>query len=56
VTAPGGLTSVDITSDDYGIYVDGFSEGTVPEPSSLLLLGAGLAGVAGMLRRRRRSN
>lgn len=61
VTAPGGITSVDITEPaaGYTINVTDFSYGTAataPEPSSLLLFGAGLAGVAGILRRRRRTS
>jgi hypothetical protein len=66
VTAPGGITSVDITlpaaDSPFGLDMSDFSYGTanttVPEPSSLLLFGtmlAGVAGVAGILRRRRQT-
>jgi hypothetical protein len=55
VTAPGGITSVDITiPGTTGLDVADFSFGTeaTPEPSSILLLGSGLVGFAGMLRRK----
>jgi hypothetical protein len=62
VTAPGGIDSLDITlpgsSTTYGLAVADFSYGStnttppVPEPSSLLLLGSGLVGLAGMVRRK----
>jgi hypothetical protein len=57
VTAPGGITSVDITiPGTTGLDLADFSYGTedasTPEPSSFLLLGSGLAGLAFMLRRK----
>jgi hypothetical protein len=59
VTAPGGLTSVDISlaPGTYDLAETDFSYGTAatsatPEPSSLLLLGSGLVGLAGMVRRK----
>ena len=61
VTAPGGITSVDITEpytlSSEAINMADFSYGsaTVPEPSALLLLGTMMAGV-GILCRRRRTN
>jgi hypothetical protein len=33
-------------------FLDNFSVSTVPEPSSLMLLGSGLAGLAGVIRRK----
>lgn len=61
VTAPGGISSVDVTlpSDSYGIGLTEFSTGTAgaetPEPSLFVLLGAGLAGVFGIVRRRHKA-
>jgi PEP-CTERM motif len=63
VTAAGGVTWVDITepAGSYLINLTDFSYGSlpnnnsVPEPSSLLLIGAGLVAVAGISRRRRTS-
>ncbi len=43
---PGSSTTL---ADDFMVNGPG---GTVPEPSSLILLGSGLAGVAGIIRRR----
>ncbi len=36
-------------------YIDNFSVGTVPEPGSLMLLGSGLMGALGLLRRKIRN-
>lgn len=54
-----GIASATLTTDGYGdwVFVDNFTyagdgSASVPEPSTLLLLGAGLAGV-GFLRRRK---
>ena len=46
ISAPGGFA---YTLDDLAY---GGSGGTVPEPSSLLLLGSGVVGLAGMIRRK----
>jgi hypothetical protein len=63
VTAPGGITTVDITlPDSTGQILDlaDFSYGTegtsvTPEPSSFLLLGSGLLGLASLLKRKLRA-
>jgi len=60
VTAPGGVDSVEISvPDTFGLQLADVSYGTAapttsatPEPSSLLLLGSGLVGLAGMVRRK----
>jgi hypothetical protein len=62
VTAPGGVDSVDITlaPGTSGVVMTDFSSGVAgqestsvtPEPSSFLLLGSGLLGIAGLLKRR----
>ncbi len=57
VTAPGGITSVEITlPDSYGLSMSDFSYGSAatatPEPGSLLLLGSGLVGLLGAVRRK----
>jgi hypothetical protein len=59
-TAPGGITTVDITlpASTGGILdMADFSYGTAgttitPEPSSFLLLGSGLVGLAGLIKRK----
>jgi hypothetical protein len=64
VTDPGGITSLDITEpyslSAQGINMKDFSTATanptVPEPSSLLVSSALLAGLIGMVRRRRQSS
>lgn len=59
VTAPGGITTVDITlpaSTSAMLNMADFSYGAAgtsvtPEPASFLLLGSGLAGLAGLIKR-----
>ncbi len=48
----GTLNSVTIGSSNRALEADNFAVGKVPEPSSLLLFGSGLAGLAGLLRRK----
>ena len=56
VTAPGGINSVEITlPSTFGLELSDFSyvsQSAIPEPSSFLLLGSGLVGLAGMVRRK----
>jgi hypothetical protein len=55
----GGNIDLSFISDDlggpYGAVVGGVSVASVPEPVTLSLFGAGLAGVAAMRRRRRKA-
>jgi len=57
-TNPGGISAIFISNDSGGIEVDHLQYGllstSVPEPTSLALLGSGLAGLAGIPRSRRR--
>jgi hypothetical protein len=58
VTAPGGITSVDVSlaAGTYGVVMTDFSYGSAetatPEPSSFLLFGSGVLALAGAMRRK----
>ena len=58
-TNAGGISKIFIANGDGGIEVDhlqyGFQPSSVPEPGSLLLLGSGLSGLAGVIRRKLRA-
>ncbi len=45
--------TVQVAGDGFGLLFDGQAS-TVPEPGSLMLLGSGVAGIAGLLRRKLR--
>lgn len=59
-TNAGGISSIHISNSNGGIEVDDLQYGvgpkatTAPEPGSLLLLGSGLMGIAGTLRRKKK--
>ncbi len=58
VTDPAGISAIFISNGGGGIEVDhlqyGFQSTTIPEPGSLALLGSGMLGLAGTVRRKLR--
>ena len=52
----GNYATVGVTVDDMLFKVDGYTELTVPEPGTMLLLGSGLLGLAGFARRRKKKS